>query len=280
MKIDLHMHSTFSDGHLTPTNLVRLLARRGLDVAALTDHDSTEGLDEATAEAERHSGLRIIPGVEISASHPSRSDADVHVLGYFVDHTNVLFRQQLLELRDERDDRGQRMLAKLAALGYPLEWERVKQIAEEAGVGRPHIAQAMVERGYLTDYRQAFDGLLNDGGTAFVGRSRLTMEGAAEMINAAGGVAVLAHPLYYDGYERLLPTLADMGIAGFEAHYAQFSTEQQRGLLALAERYDMLPCGGSDYHATDRDDEALPGTDGPPLAVLEELERRAAASRG
>lgn len=275
MKIDLHMHSTRSDGRLTPAALVEFLAQRDVSVAALTDHDSTEGLDEAVAAADAHPALRIVPGIEISASHPTRSDSDVHVLGYFVDRYDAALQRQLAALREEREERGLRMVANLERLGYPLDWERVREIAAGASIGRPHIAHALVERGYLTYYKDAFNGLLNNGGEAFVGRTGVTLEDAACTIRGAGGAAVLAHPLYVEEYEAIVPRLPDMGIVGIEAHYANFSEEEQRLLFGLAERYGLLPCGGSDYHAMGHEDEALPGSDGPPREVLEALERLA-----
>ena len=277
MTIDLHTHTTRSDGHLAPADLTRFLADRGVAVAAITDHDSVEGLAEAFAAAEDSPGLRLIPGVEISASHPARPDSDVHVLGYFVDCGNAAFLRRLADLREEREDRGKRMVAKLAALGYPLDWERVAALAEGASVGRPHVAQAMVERGYLADYKDAFNGLLNNGGEAFVGREGLTLEGAARAIREAGGVAALAHPLYVEEHETIIPRLRAMGIDGIEAHYAHYGPDEQRVLLDFARRWELVPCGGSDYHATGRADEPLPGADGPPTDALAALERLAAA---
>ena len=276
MTIDLHTHTTRSDGHLAPADLARLLADRGVAVAAITDHDSVEGLAEAFAAAADLPGLRLVPGVEISASHPARPDSDVHILGYFMDYENEAFLRRLAALREEREERGKRMVAKLAALGYPLDWERVAALAEGASVGRPHVAQAMVERGYLADYKDAFNGLLNNGGEAFVGREGLTLEGAARAIREAGGVAALAHPLYVEEHETIIPRLRGMGIAGIETHYARYGPEEQGALLDFARRCELVPCGGSDYHATGREDEPLPGADGPPQEAFAALERRAA----
>ena len=273
-KIDLHTHTTLSDGRLTPTELVQLLDRRGVAAAAITDHDSTEGLDEAFAEAERHPGLRLVAGIEISADHPAGEEADVHVLGYFIDYHDGAFQARLRLFREERELRGLRMVQQLAQVGYPVDWERVKEIAGEAGIGRPHIAQAMVERGYIAHVKEAFNGMLNDGGIAFVSRPHISVVESVELIHSVGGVAVLAHPLYVPGYERLVPQLADMGIEGFEVHYGNFAPEQRRELAKLAERYGMLPCGGSDYHAMGHPGEPLPGEAGPPVDVFRELERR------
>ena len=278
-KIDLHMHTTLSDGKLTPTELVRLLHDRGVTVAAISDHDSTEGLDEAMAAAAAYEGLRIVPAVEISADHPTDDHADVHVLGYFLDYHDPTLSERLASFRDDRVVRARHRVARLAETGYPVEWDRVVAIAGEAGIGRPHIAQALVERGYIAHVKDAFNGLLNDDGIAFVGRAHISMEGSAELIRSAGGVAVLAHPLFIPNYEELLPKIGELGFVGFEVHYGDFSPVQRRSLLELAARYDMLPCGGSDYHAMGHQGESLPGTAGPPPEVFAELERLALAGR-
>ena len=278
-KIDLHMHTTLSDGRLTPEELVGLLDRQGVDVAAVTDHDSTEGLDSAFAAAERYPRLRLIAGIEISADHPTDPKSDVHVLGYFLNYHDDAFQERLQAFRDDRKYRGQRIVERLGEQGYAVEWERVLEIAGDAGVGRPHIAQALVERGYIKTVKEAFNGLLNDEGTAFVGRSHISIAESVELIASVGGVAVLAHPLYVPGYEELIPQLASFGIVGFEVHYGEWAPEQRKSLARLAERYDMLPTGGSDYHAMGHEGEHLPGTAGPPAEVFAELEKRAEAVR-
>ena len=279
LKIDLHMHTTLSDGKLTPRELVRLLHDRGVDIAAISDHDSTQGLTEAFAAAEAYPDLRIVGAVEISADHPTDDKADVHVLGYFLDHMHEELNTTLSSFRDDRVVRGQKMVERLAEIGYPISWERVLAIAGEAGIGRPHIAQALVERGYIAQVRDAFNGLLNDEGMAFVGRPHINMEDSAKLIQAAGGVAVLAHPIFAPAYEEMVPHLRDMGFVGMEVHYGEFNPQQRASLLALAEQNGLLPCGGSDYHAMGHDGEHLPGTAGPPLEVFEELERLAIAGR-
>ena len=191
-KIDLHMHTTLSDGRLTPEELVGLLDRQGVDVAAVTDHDSTEGLDAAIAAAKQYPGLRLVAGIEISADHPTDERSDVHVLGYFLNYHDEAFQERLRGFRDDREYRGRRIVERLAEQGYPVEWERVLEIAGEAGVGRPHIAQAMLERGYIKTIKEAFNGLLNDEGTAFVGRTHISIAESVELIRSVGGVAVLA----------------------------------------------------------------------------------------
>jgi predicted metal-dependent phosphoesterase TrpH len=269
--IDLHMHTTRSDGRLTPSELVRLVAAQGIGIAAITDHDSTEGLDEAFAEAARHPGLHLVPGIEISADHPL-DQGDLHVLGYFLDYHDAAFQTQLRAFRDGRLDRAKLMVEKLGELGVPVEWERVKEIAADASVGRPHIAQAMVERGYIGNTREAFDGYLQDGGKAHISRPHLSLGESVKLIKSVGGVAVLAHPLYAKEYQELLPRLAGLGVAGMEVHYAEFNPVQRIGLARLADRHGLLPCGGSDYHALGLPGENLPGSAGPPAEVFHKLE--------
>lgn len=273
-KVDLHLHTTRSDGRLTPTELVRLVVAQGVHIASVTDHDSTEGLDEAFAEAARHPSLRLIPGIEISADHP-QGEGDLHILGYFLRYHDQAFQDQLRHFREGRLNGAKLMVEKLAQLGLPVDWERVQQIAADASIGRPHIAQAMVERGYISAPREAFNEYLQDGGKAYVARPHISLEGAVRLIQSVGGIAVLAHPLYLKNFLELLPTLRESGIVGMEVHYAEFTPEQRAGLARLAARHDLLPCGGSDYHAFGTPAEHMPGSAGPPVEVLRQLERLA-----
>lgn len=277
--IDLHLHTTLSDGRLTPAQLVDLVAACGVGVAAITDHDSTEGLDAGFAAAAAHAGLRLIAGIEISADNPMDDRGDLHMLGYFLGYHDAAFQRRLREFREGREDRSLLMVKRLAELGMPVDFERVKAIAGEAGIGRPHIAQALVERGYIPHVKAAFNGLLDDHGAAFVARPHISMEGSVELIRGVGGVAVLAHPLYVTRYQELLPRMKEAGMVGFEVHYAEFSPEQRRDLLRLADRLGLLPCGGSDYHAMGHPGENPPGSAGPPAEVLRQLERLSQSNR-
>ena len=276
--VDLHMHTTFSDGKLTPTQLVRLLVQRKVTIASITDHDSTEGLSEAFNEAELFPNLELIPGIEISADHPWDSQSDLHVLGYFIDIENQELQKSLIQFRHDRDQRAEIMVARLGSLGIEIDFSRVQEIAGEAGIGRPHIAEAMVEKGYIKSVPDAFNGYLNDGGLADVSRPRISMERAVELITNANGVAVLAHPIYATDYEKVLDTLSNVGFVGFEVHYANFNTSLRNKLLATADRLNLLPCGGSDYHGTGTSAEHLPGSAGPPESVVNELKRLAKAT--
>ena len=157
-----------------------------------------------------------------------------------MDYHNEELCTTLARFRDDRTFRGRKMVEKLAREGYPVEWDAVLAIAGEAGIGRPHIAQAMVDRGYIPNIKAAFNGLLNDDGIAFVDRPHISMVDAAKLIRTAGGVAVLAHPLFVPNYELILPQLREMDFVGFEVHYGEFTPEQRASLLALAEEYGML----------------------------------------
>jgi predicted metal-dependent phosphoesterase TrpH len=266
-EVDLHLHTTASDGRLSPTELVRLLAKRGLRMAAITDHDTTNGLDEAFEEAANHPGLTLIPGIELSADVPGN---EVHMLGYHVDRDDEDLQSALKEFRAGRVERGKDMVDRLAELGLPVSWERVQKLAQGT-VGRPHIAQAMVERGYIEHVAQAFDKYLGRNGLAYSERVKLTPEGAVRLITQAGGVAVLAHPIYTTDYIDMLPGLKAAGLVGMEVHYSTLSRDAIAELERVAKEHDLLPCGGSDYHAMDKPDEALPGQAGPPLEVAERL---------
>ena len=274
-EVDLHLHTTASDGRLSPTQLVQLLAKRGLRVAAITDHDTTNGLDEAFEAAASHSDLTLIPGIELSADVPGN---EVHMLGYHINRDDEDLQAALREFQAGRVERGRMMVERLAELGLPVSWERVQELAQGT-VGRPHIAQAMVERGYIEHTGQAFEKYLGRDGLAYAERVKLTPEGAVRLINQAGGVAVMAHPIYTTGYIAMLPSLKAVGLAGMEVNYSTLSPETIGELAAVARQHGLLPCGGSDYHASDKPGEALPGQAGPPMEVAERLEELARQRR-
>ena len=274
VEVDLHLHTLASDGRLTPTELVRLVAGQGLKCVAITDHDTTEGLAEAYEAAQEFPDLRIIPGIELSADIPGD---EVHVLGYFLDYADAKFQDQLQQFRAGRVDRAKMMVEKLDALGIHLEWERVQAMAGDGAVGRPHIALAMVEAGYCKEPKDAFPEYLGRNGLAYVERSKLTPEGAVEIIRDVGGVAVLAHPAYMNDMESGIANLSKCGLTGMEVHYAQYNDDTIRQLARLAREYQLVPCGGSDYHGLGNTGELLPGSNGPSLESVELLE--AAASK-
>ncbi len=267
-EVDLHLHTTESDGRLTPAELVALAVQQGLRVIAITDHDTTDGLDPAWKAAMAYPQLTVIEGIELSTDIPGN---EIHVLGYYIDHRDMSFQLLLQQFRESRVNRAQEMTEKLGKLGMPVEWDRVKEIAGQGSIGRPHIAQAMLEKGYISYFQEAFEKYLGRNGPAYVEREKQVPEAAVQLIGEVGGAAVLAHPAQVDNLESVLQSLKAAGLKGMEVHYAQYDEATVARLAALAERYDLLPCGGSDYHAIGTPGEHLPGKAGPPLWVAEEL---------
>ncbi len=274
-QVDLHLHTTHSDGTLSPTELVDLCAGNGLRVIAISDHDSTEGVAEAQDAAVRH-GIEIIPAIELSTDVP---DNEIHMLGYFVDIEDTGFQDLLRSFRAGREDRGKEMVERLCKLGLEITWEEVERIADGAAVGRPHIAQAMIEHGYVSEWQEAFDRYIGRTGPAYVERTRLEPEDAVQVLLDNGALPVMAHPLYYEREDtqilrRIVSQLKDAGMVGLEVHYGEFSDGEIHMLANIAAEFDLVPCGGSDYHASGKPGEIIPGEAGPPMSVVESLRAR------
>ncbi|MCH7799913.1 MAG: PHP domain-containing protein [Chloroflexi bacterium] len=277
IEVDLHLHTTFSDGTLTPTELVNLCASRGLKVIAVSDHDSTEGLPEAMAAAEAHPGLTIIPAIELSTDIPG---SEIHMLGYFVDTSDQDFQNTLEEFRKGRHNRGELMVEKLNNMGVDVSWERVQEISDGGAIGRPHVAQALVEAGYIEFPREAFDRYIGRDGPAYVARPKLTPEDAIDLLVKNGAIPVMAHPTYSQaksdrgGVASLLETvqsLREHGLVGMEVFYGDYTPDQVSSLKEIADNLGIVPCGGSDYHASGNPDEPQPGSVGPPMSTVERL---------
>jgi hypothetical protein len=244
-KADLHCHTTFSDGSLTPKELVERAVRRDLKVMALTDHDCTDGLPEALEAAARHPGFLLIPGIELSTDVPQD---EVHVLGFFIDWQTPAFQERLERMRRSRLDRGRKMLDKLRELGIDVAWERVQQIAGDGAVGRPHIALAMLEGGHIQTLDEAFDKYLSRNGPAYVERDKMLPTEAVELITSVSGLPVLAHPAQLKDLDRFLEELKGVGLLGMEVYYQAYTPEDIDRLLATARSHGLLPLGGSDFH--------------------------------
>jgi predicted metal-dependent phosphoesterase TrpH len=242
--VDLHTHSTYSDGTLTPAALVAEAARRGLRVLALTDHDTLAGLPEVI-ESVNQFGLDVIPGVELSTD---AGHYEIHILGYFVDPDDESLASTLNQLAAQRLARTERIVAKLAELGIPLEWNRVMEIAGEGSVGRPHVARAMIELGYVDTVSEAFDRYLATGRPAFVPRSRNVPEDSVRLLRASGAIPVLAHPLSTGDVEGTVARLVAAGLMGIEVYYGEYDRNTHLDLLKTASRWNLIPTGGSDYH--------------------------------
>ncbi len=280
--VDLHTHSTASDGIYSPGELLQHAHAAGLRVLALTDHDSTNGVEEA-AQAARALNIEFIPGIEINTEG---SDGEMHVLGYFPEYQRAAFQAMLQVLRDARERRGERMVERLKEQGVHITWERVRQIAHGA-VGRPHVAQALIEAGYVQNMPEAFEKYLCSGCPAYVPRYKLSVEDAIHLIASANGLPVLAHPAELLGrvtagipvsqtgchkgppqgggklphptplhsrpyglspLRSWLPRLCEAGMVGLETYYGQYKEETVSELHWLADEYHLIPTGGSDFH--------------------------------
>jgi len=271
-QVDLHLHSTASDGRFSPEEIVRRAAGRGLSIIALADHDTTDGIAPALAAAEAFPGLMVIPAVEISTDVPS---GEIHILGYFIDHTNRELEASLKRFRRSREERAGGMVAKLKALGVRIEMERVREIAGAGSVGRPHLAQAMLEKGYISSFKEAFSKYIGHNGPAYVARDKMTPAEAARLILGAGGLPVLAHPFTVADPEMITGELKAAGLVGIEAYYGGHSNGQINQLLGLARKYHLIATGGSDYHGLDDSAEIMMGEAEVPLESAEELIARA-----
>jgi len=263
--IDLHTHSTASDGLLSPAELVRRASEAGLTLIGLTDHDTTNGVAEAQA-AGASLGVTVIPGVEINTDLPERQ-GEAHVLGYYLDVDQAAFQATLAFLRGAREKRGARMVQQLQAQGINVEWSRVRELAKGT-VGRPHVALALVEAGYATDVSDAFARYLTPGKAGYAPRFKLAPEQAVQLIRSAQGVPVLAHPVGVTGLaETVLPVLVQAGLLGLECYYGQYNDEMVARLLALASQHGLIATGGSDYHGPNIHPTPLGGRWVPPEAA-------------
>ncbi len=253
-QIDLHTHSTASDGLLSPTALVQRAASLGIAVLALTDHDSVAGIDEACSAANRLQ-VACVPGVELSTDWPG---GECHILGYFLDHRLPALQRVLEEFQRARRERGRRMVERLQALGLDISWRQVRKLAGSGSVTRSHIAEALVEAGCVASRQEAFDRYIGRGKPADVLRYKLTPEEAVALIRQARGVPVLAHPTFVEP-ERdwdadplfpwpFLERLIAAGLLGLEAYYGEYSPDLSARLAALANFYGLIATGGSDFH--------------------------------
>ena len=246
MKADLHLHTTASDGRLEPKEIVSLAISVGLDVIAVTDHDTVDGVEPALKAASDSNLLKVIPGVEINTDV---AKGEVHILGYFIDFTDKKLAATLRKLRDSRLGRAQKMIAKLGDLGMKIDWQRVSELAQGGTVGRPHISQALFEKGYVRSEKEAFDKYIGHNGPAYVERHKLLPDEAVKLILDAKGLPVLAHPADIADLEELVPKLKATGLIGLEIYYGNYGPKTIDRLAKIARQYDLVTTGGTDYHA-------------------------------
>lgn len=282
-EVDLHCHTTASDGALAPEALIARAARLGVKVIGVTDHDTVEGIAAALA-AGASLGIEVVPGVEINTDE---ADFEVHMLGYYLDHTNAELIEATARLREGRIGRAKRMAEVLTQMGAPVDFRRILEIAGEGSVGRPHVAKALLEAGHVATYGEAFTKYISRDGPAYVERMKFSPAEACRLIRRAGGLPVLAHPVFYDRYgaiksalnlEDALPELKEAGLAGIEVYYAGYDAITVGHLLATARRYALLVTGGTDYHGG-RPNEPEPGSVYVPMKAARRLRAAGEASR-
>jgi len=242
--IDIHSHSTASDGQYPAAEVAERAAAAGLAVWALTDHDSVGGLESARAAADAH-GLRFVPGIELSVHLDRR---EVHVLGHFVDPRSVALRSFEDLLAEKRRVRMGEIIHKLAALGVALTPDEIETFSGGKTLGRPHVARAMVDKGVVSTVKEAFDRFLGEGRPAYVGRYRLTVKEAVDLIRGAGGAATLAHPGVSSIERGDLERMKAWGLVGVEAHHPDHNPSVREKYLRIAKEFDLVPTAGSDFH--------------------------------
>jgi predicted metal-dependent phosphoesterase TrpH len=240
--VDLHAHSTASDGSRSPADVVRQAKRVGLAAIALTDHDTLDGIAEAVATG-LELGVRVVPGVELSAVE---NDVETHILGLHLSDTRRL-EAELVALREMRRSRATRIVSRLNELGVRIEFASVLEQAAGGAIGRPHVARAMIAEGWAVDFRDAFDRYLGNGRPAYVAKDRLAVRDAIGLIHGAGGLAILAHPAQGGTRERIAAFVAE-GMDGVEVRHPSHSSEDMARILALVDHFSLVPSGGSDWH--------------------------------
>ncbi len=270
--VDLHAHSTASDGSAAPGAAVELAHQAGVAAFALTDHDTMAGIPAAQAMAQRL-GLRFIPGVELSVHQDA---TEVHLLGLHIADVPGM-EQALTTFRDGRRERARTMVERLVAVGAPIDFEAVLAAAAGGAIGRPHVAKALVAAGHVRDQREAFDRYLAAGRPAYVDKARLEIAEGIALIHRFGGLAIIAHPGPDGRRERVEPLIA-MGLDGLEVRHPSHSAEDMKRILALVEHFGLVPSGGSDWHGAMMGPRTL-GAMQVPMAWLERQDARLAARR-
>ena len=246
--VDLHTHSDKSDGNLSPSELVDLAVSKDLAAIALTDHDTTEGLDEAIIQGFK-TGLMVIPGVELSSEYHGQ---DIHIVGLGIEHHQEDFVKRLDEFVDSRKNRNKKMCARLTEAGLPIDYDELISAFPDSVITRAHYARLMCEKGYVKSPAEAFERYIGDHAPYFIPREKVTPMQAIELIRSADGIPVLAHPLLY-GYgkeklDKLVCELKQAGLVAMEVYYSTYSQSDERDMRALAQKYDLLESGGSDFH--------------------------------
>lgn len=275
-QIDLHAHSTASDGTYTPFELVRHAKNKGLKAIALTDHDTTDGLAQAM-EAGKDLDIEVIPGCELSVEYPGL----MHIIGLWVTPDAPVLSSALRELRAKRNNRNNIMISKLQETGVDISFEEVKQLAGDAAMGRPHISRVLMNKGIISNIQEAFDKYIGPGGAAYVPKEKFSPEKAIAMLKSEQATVILAHPfslkLSPEGLRKELLNLKEMGLDGMEVFYPEHFAEQTRTYLKICQELDLLPSGGSDFHGSIKPDISLGKGKGKlnmPYSIVQDMKNR------
>ncbi len=267
-KVDLHMHTNYSDGFYPPVQLLKKAKAEGIDCISITDHDSLSAIEEAT-EIGNEIGVEVIPGVEISSDV---KDREVHILGYFVELGNSELERYLKFFREERIKRAERIVIKINNLGMPLKVDDVLELAKNSTVGRPHIAQIMLEKGFVKSYYEAFNKYLGNDCPAYEKKVHVSPQSAFKIINDAGGLSFIAHPGYME--ENLLKELIEAGVDGVEVIHPSNSAQQTKFYKGITSEYFLLESGGSDFHGGKREDDKNLGKFYTNYSAVEAMRKR------
>ena len=260
--VDLHVHSNKSDGSFSPSQLVDLAISKGLSAFALTDHDTTEGLEEAIQAAQKYNNslinnekngkpLEVIPGIEFSTEYMGK---DIHIIGLFIEYNSPIFKEKIKEFVDARIERNRKMCEGLASAGIDITYEKLLEEFPCCIITRSHYAKYLLNHGYTTSMPEAFERYIGDHAPYFVPREKITPVQAVELINQVNGIAILAHPILYrmskNNLEKLVSSLKDAGLSGIEAVYSTYTQGEELQIRKLASKYQLLISGGSDFHGT------------------------------
>ncbi len=267
--VDLHLHTTASDGSFTPEQLVDFYASRGFKAVAVTDHDAWDAIAPVTELASRV-GLEVIPGIELSTAV---DDVEIHFLGYFIDYLDPEFRCRIEHFKQARIERARKIVEKLRGLGVHIEAERVLELARTASVGRPHVARALQEEGYVGSSDEAFARYLRSGAPAYVPKPFLSPAEACRLVHSVGGLCFFAHP-GIENRDDLIPEFAGQGLDGVEAWHSKHSPAQVKHYQELAQRHNLLVCGGSDSHGPEHHETGNGHLIKVPYEVVERMKER------
>jgi hypothetical protein len=267
-KVDLHMHTTYSDGFYTPAEILDKAKENGFDAISITDHDSISGIEEATIIG-KEMGIEVISGVEISSEHNGK---EVHILGYFIDPLDEEFKKYLNFFREERIKRAERIVKKLNSIGLNLTFDDILAISKSSTIGRPHIARAMVEKGLVSSYHEAFNKYIGNGCPAYEKKVHISPESVYKIITDAGGLSFIAHPGYMP--EETLKELIESGVDGIEVYHPSHSMQKNKFYKGIVSEYFLLESGGSDYHGGPRNDDDNFGRFYASYSVLDAMRKR------